>query len=76
LLTLTPSAGKISNRVIIGPVFIAPDEPSTPKFEREFLRSSDLSLMSSSFISFDSSDDSKISVEGNFHSTFKIDLFL
>jgi hypothetical protein len=55
---------------------IAPDEPSTPKFEREFLSSSDLSLISSSFISFDSSDDSKISVEGNFHSTFKIDLFL
>ena len=76
LLTLTPSAGKISNRVIIGPVFIAPDEPSTPKFEREFLSSSDLSLISSSFISLDSSDDSKISVEGNFHSTFKIDLFL
>ena len=46
------------------------------KFEREFLSSSDLSLISSSFISLDSSDDSKISVEGNFHSTFKIDLFL
>ena len=44
LFTLTPSEGSISNKVIIGPVFMDPVLPSTPNVDMEVLKNSALSF--------------------------------